>query len=490
MAPQTENVKCTTSSTFYQLIIINAVSADMALEQSINRSAKSTSGIIGQTKCLQYVTEWQLIYHETLDIGNAFRQLRHSNTTKTELYMHRDLSTFKVLQKNDAVSYLKAFITERGNPFQNKETDLKNFSNQIQSSSFVALRVLSVFGEGKARVNKLHQSVYINRSSLYHDRLTLNNLPHIDSVVGNSSTKTTELTSKKAAALTEKALKTFSIAKEKCGSLEQIAKYDITQSALFDGNKMSAVTNKSDLMVSLEKLLTADDYTFKKSPEESSSTSLIIDFMSFTRGFGSTINHNNYKNFEEVLNHLVCNSTSICAHRAVHYIFYSYCEPSLKASERNRRHTSIITLARIDSRTPIPVQMDKFWGCNANKVKFQHYASDYIINNFHQISESDVIVSGIIDNENLTPAKHISCGNSVIEIPALQLKIEEADMRLIPHAYWLLSWSSKIVVVSNDTDVICLLLYYAEEIFNKGMEQLWLHVGVSASREGLYQFIF
>ena len=204
--------------------------------------------------------------------------------------------------------------------------------------------------------------------------------------------------------------------------------------------------------------------------------------MKWTRGFGSTINHNNYKNFEEVLNHLVCNSTSICAHRAVHYIFDSYCESSLKASERNRRHTSIIRLARIASHTPIPVQMDKFWGCNANKVELQHYASDYIINNFHQISESDVIVSGIIDNENLTPAKLISCGNSVIEIPALQLKIEEADMRLIPHAYWLLSWSSKIVIVSNDTDVLCLLLYYAEEFFNKGMEQLWLRVGVSASR--------
>ena len=138
----------------------NAVSADMALEQSINRSAKSTNGIIGQTKCLQYVTEWQLIYHETLDIANAFRQLLHSDTTKTELYMHRDLSAFKVLQKNDAVSYLKAFITERGNPFQNKETDLKNFANQIQSSSFVALRVLSVF-ERPESTNFINLSISI-----------------------------------------------------------------------------------------------------------------------------------------------------------------------------------------------------------------------------------------------------------------------------------------------------------------------------------------
>ena len=53
----------------------NAVAADMKLEQSINRSAKSTPGIIGQTRSLQYVTEWQLIYHEGLDISNAFREI-------------------------------------------------------------------------------------------------------------------------------------------------------------------------------------------------------------------------------------------------------------------------------------------------------------------------------------------------------------------------------------------------------------------------------
>ena len=31
---------------------------DMALEQTIQRSAKSTAGIIGKTKCQDYVSEW------------------------------------------------------------------------------------------------------------------------------------------------------------------------------------------------------------------------------------------------------------------------------------------------------------------------------------------------------------------------------------------------------------------------------------------------
>ena len=48
----------------------NAVAPDMKLEQTINRSSKSSRGIIGNTKALDYVTEWQLIYHEILDISN------------------------------------------------------------------------------------------------------------------------------------------------------------------------------------------------------------------------------------------------------------------------------------------------------------------------------------------------------------------------------------------------------------------------------------
>ena len=460
----------------------NAVPADMKLEQSINRSAKSTSGIIGQQKCLQYVTEWQLIYHEVLDIANAYRQLLHSDTTRTELYLHRDLSSFKVSQKNDAVSSLKTFIIERGNPYFNGETILKNFVTQVQSQPNVASRILAVFEEGNNKVKKLRDSVYIEKSALYHDRISQNNLPRIDCVTGATQSQIAVLSSKKAAASTEKALKILYIAKEKCGSLEHVAKYDITASSLFDGNEVTAVKNKSNLMTQLEKRLTADDYTFNKTLLEPNITSLVIDFMSFTRSFGSTINHNEFNTFREVMDYLTSISVSICRHHSVHYILDSYCDPSLKSSERNRRNASFIKLASIDSQTPIPVQMDKFWGCDQNKVLFQQYASNFLTSNFQTYSQSEVVVSGVIHDDNSTPAKLATSESVVLDIPALQLRIEEADMRLIPHVHWLLSTSSKVVVISNDTDVLCLLLFYADKFFKDGMTELWLRVGVASSR--------
>ena len=54
---------------------LNAVSGDMKLEQTIQRSSKTSHGIIGRTRNLSYVTEWQMIYHEVLAIKYALQEL-------------------------------------------------------------------------------------------------------------------------------------------------------------------------------------------------------------------------------------------------------------------------------------------------------------------------------------------------------------------------------------------------------------------------------
>ena len=46
----------------------NSVAPDMKLEQTIQKSLKSSKGIVGQTRKSNYVAEWQLVYHEVLMI--------------------------------------------------------------------------------------------------------------------------------------------------------------------------------------------------------------------------------------------------------------------------------------------------------------------------------------------------------------------------------------------------------------------------------------
>ena len=60
----------------------------------------------------------------------------------------------------------------------------------------------------------------------------------------------------------------------------------------------------------------------------------------------------------------------------------------------------------------------------------------------------------------------------------LKSDIEEADARIIPHvAFSIRSGTKRVVVLSNDTDVVVLLLYYFNQFLSMGVQQLWIKFG-------------
>ena len=62
----------------------------MKLEQTIQRSKKS-AGIIGQTRQLSYVTEWELIYHEVLAISNVYQNITSAGLSFWATNLHPEL---------------------------------------------------------------------------------------------------------------------------------------------------------------------------------------------------------------------------------------------------------------------------------------------------------------------------------------------------------------------------------------------------------------
>ena len=73
--------------------------------------------------------------------------------------------------------------------------------------------------------------------------------------------------------------------------------------------------------------------------------------------------------------------------------------------------------------------------------------------------------------------------NSKDEIPQLNLNIEDSDQRLIPHIHWSLQGGHKhIVVVSNDRDVLVLLIHYYKKFLRMGIQKLWIRVGKGDER--------
>ena len=68
------------------------------------------------------------------------------------------------------------------------------------------------------------------------------------------------------------------------------------------------------------------------------------------------------------------------------------------------------------------------------------------------------------------------------QVPELEVSLEEADMRCIPHMMHAVNQGNKrIVVLSTDTDVFILLVYYWRELKTEGIEELWMKAGVGNS---------
>ena len=67
-------------------------------------------------------------------------------------------------------------------------------------------------------------------------------------------------------------------------------------------------------------------------------------------------------------------------------------------------------------------------------------------------------------------------------LPELNVKIEEADVRMIPHALHSVNkGASRIILLSNDTDVFVLGLHYWSLLKGHGLKELWIRAGVGNS---------
>ena len=93
------------------------VSPDMKLEQTIQRLRKSQSCMIGQTGQNNYVTEWELVYYEILNISNLFHGTASSRLSFRETDVHHELGGSISTLRNESTRKVIRFLAERGNPY-------------------------------------------------------------------------------------------------------------------------------------------------------------------------------------------------------------------------------------------------------------------------------------------------------------------------------------------------------------------------------------
>ena len=81
----------------------------------------------------------------------------------------------------------------------------------------------------------------------------------------------------------------------------------------------------------------------------------------------------------------------------------------------------------------------------------------------------------------LLPCQSLTEG-CLMTLSELDLIIEEADVRLVPHAIHATQTGAKrLVILSGDTDVMVLALYFNTDLKTNGLSELWMHAGVGDS---------
>ena len=460
----------------------NYVAPDMKLEQSINRSAKSTHGIIGQTKCLNYVTTWQLLYHEMLAISNLFREKTCPSVEEDEeTVVHHDLSKNKIKEICECVENVKLFIRDRGNPYNLDENtkSLKNISSQALAPSSVKEKILEFHVLSTDKFNIFHDAVYVKRSTLISETIHKYDLPRINYQIVKKSADSKEVKISKKEIKEAKRL--VRIGAERAGGVESILKYDITPyNPLFERQSMAEVTGKSLLMTELEAAYLNAEH-FQDIDRIPISTCVIVDFMSFQRS--EVINASKTPKFGDLVSFQFQKMLASYPNTLLHVVFDSYISGSLKGAERERRAGDTIELAKIDKNTKILTQMEKFWGSSSNKVKMQQFFSE-AASEIAKENNVNVVLSGTVIGKEAQPCKAIIDGQEYQDIELLKSSIEEADCRIVPHIDWSLTSMGykNFVILSNDTDVLVLILTYFRHFKARGILKVWIRVGSGASK--------
>ena len=116
--------------------------------------------------------------------------------------------------------------------------------------------------------------------------------------------------------------------------------------------------------------------------------------------------------------------------------------------------------------------MDSFWASNANKHKLEVLIHMMIIETAQQKYPQLQTVCSEICGESYRPCMTV-CNELYMEMPELKKSIDEADERIVLHVKNALEYNyTTALILSSDTDVSILLLYYWDIFKEMGLCQL------------------
>lgn len=131
----------------------NSVPTDQALEQTINREAKGTGGVIDFTLRKSALLRWLLTRHVSGEYSEAFQQLLGDNS---EGNLHEELGPARISRDKADVIAIKEYVKDHcQNPFdlENIPNELVNITTGQIANKVVEESLISIPEKGKIILN-------------------------------------------------------------------------------------------------------------------------------------------------------------------------------------------------------------------------------------------------------------------------------------------------------------------------------------------------
>lgn len=167
-----------------------SVATDQALEQTVNRSAKATAGIVGKTQNKEAVTIWNITFHELLAITNFLKQILFIKNSNEELKVHHDHSPTATENSEAAVVNILKHLKENNiNPFVPGTHELQNIITQEILNSEGATDLLNNFDIGIERYTIFRKERFLEKSVPFSSTVSRYNLLSFKNIPSDSKEK-------------------------------------------------------------------------------------------------------------------------------------------------------------------------------------------------------------------------------------------------------------------------------------------------------------
>ena len=457
------------------LISFTSVSTDQALEQTINKSSKSIAGIKGNIKNKESTTAWELTYHEFLGISEFFKEITFVNGEIEDVKVHHEYSNSHTQQSEEPVIKILNFILERNiNPFILEPQPLKNIVTGRLVHSEIAKKILQIFNNAVHTHEKLLNERFVEKKKPVSAIIKENKFPSFETLP-----KITKPKIAKDKNQPEKYVQRYiNIASARGYPVEKLLKYDlINANPLFDNNGLlMQADGKSSLIREIEesekisKMFHSEDYVNFAYNENN--TNLIIDVMLILRGIKWT-NLVTFKDLAENFCQRVLHKTTLQNITRIDFVLDSYFPSSPKSSKHMLRcKVQTIPYTNINELVNLPKleNKDQFWGSSNNKIELQIFLKQYVLKH-EKFKDYDIIFSTVGDGISNCPCSTSTLNRTLESIQILQrFDVEEADVKIIIHTqHAIFEGYKNVYIISSDTDVIVLLLFFWEHFKMQGL---------------------